>query len=276
MSIAGGIYNSLVWGKEVGCNTIQIFTKSNNQWRAKPLSEEEIDRFKKNQKETQISPVVAHDSYLINVASNNKFLQEKSKEALLIEYQRCEALGIPYLVMHPGAHTGAGEKEGLKRISESLNWLFQKAENYKVQIALETTAGQGSNLGYRFEHLAEIIDKIEQHKKVCICLDTCHVFAAGYDIRVEAGYDKMMDEFNKIIGLEKLKVIHFNDSVKDLGSRVDRHEHIGRGKIGKDGFAFFMNDKRLEKIPKLLETPKDAEGKFDRENLKVLRSLVKK
>ena len=275
MSIAGGAFNALVAGKEVGCATIQIFTKNNNQWNAKPLTDEEIAEFKKKQKETGIRPVVAHNSYLINVASPDKALAKKSMEAMLIELQRCEQLGVPILVMHPGSHVGTGEKEGIKRIAEAIDWLQEKTERFKVRIALETTAGQGSNLGHRFEQIAEIIDLAKDKTRVAVCLDTCHIFAAGYDFRTESGYKKTMNEFDKTIGLKRLKAIHFNDSVKDLGSRVDRHAHIGQGKIGKTGFGFFMNDKRLEDIPKLLETPKDKEGKFDRMNLATLRKLVK-
>ncbi len=275
MSIAGGVFNSLTSGKEFGCTTIQIFTKSNNQWRARPLNASEISEFLTKQKETQITPVVAHDSYLINVASPDKVLQKKSIDALLIELQRCEALGITHLVMHPGSHVGTGEKEGIKRIAEALNWLHSQTKDFKVQIALETTAGQGTNLGYHFEQIAEIMDLTEQKKRLSVCLDTCHIFAAGYDIRTDAGCEKTMSEFDKIVGLDKLKVIHFNDSVKDFGSRVDRHEHIGKGKIGLEGFRFFMTDKRFENIPKILETPKDEEGKFDRMNLATLRKLVR-
>ncbi len=275
MSIAGGVFNALISGQELGCTTIQIFTKSNNQWKARPLTAQEISEFHTKQKETQISPVVAHDSYLINVASPDKVLQKKSMDALLIELQRCEALGSSHLVMHPGSHVGTGEKEGIKRISEAINWLHSEAKDFTVQIALETTAGQGTNLGYRFEQIAEIMNLTEQKNRLAVCLDTCHVFAAGYDIRTFQGCEKTMAEFDKIIGLDKLKVIHFNDSVKDFGSRVDRHEHIGKGKIGLEGFRFFMTDKRFEKIPKILETPKDEEGKLDRMNLATLRKLVK-
>lgn len=275
MSIAGGVYNALISGKELGCTTIQIFTKSNNQWKARPLTASEISEFRAKQKEFQISPVVAHDSYLINAASPDKALQEKSREALLIELQRCEALGISHLVMHPGSHVGTGEKEGIKRIAEAINWVHSETKDFTTQIALETTAGQGTNLGYRFEQLAEIMDLTEQKKRLAVCLDTCHIFAAGYDIRTDTGCEKTMSEFDKIIGLDKLKVIHFNDSIKDFASKVDRHEHIGKGKIGLEGFRFFMNDRRFEKIPKILETPKDEEGKLDRMNLATLRKLVK-
>lgn len=276
MSIAGGAYNALLSGKKVGCRTIQIFTKNNNQWNAKPLTQQEIEAFKKTREETGIGPIVAHNSYLINVASPDKALAKKSTEAMLIELERAEALGVSALVMHPGSHIGTGEKEGIKRIAQAIDYLHQKTPKFKVKIALETTAGQGSHLGYRFEQLAEIIDLTKDKKRLSVCLDTCHIFAAGYEIRTEAGYKKTIAEFDKLIGLDKLSAMHFNDSLKDFGSRVDRHEHIGKGKIGKAAFGFFMNDVRLENVPKLLEIPKDEEGKFDRMNLAVLRKLVKK
>ena len=275
MSISGGVYNSLTWGKESGCATIQIFTKSNNQWRAKELSEFEVKQFMENQKETGISPVVAHNSYLINLGSPDKALWEKSKEGMLIELQRAEKLSLPYLVMHPGSHLGDGEDKGLKRIANAINWLIDKTKDFKVMLLLETTAGQGSNLGYKFEQLAEIIDLVENKKKIGVCYDTCHTFAAGYELRKKDGYEKTFKDFDKIIGLKNLKVIHLNDSKKDLGSKIDRHEHIGKGFIGLEGFKLIMNDKRWENIPKILETPKDEGLESDKKNLKILRNLVK-
>lgn len=275
MSIAGGVYNCFDHGEHFKCTTIQIFTKNASQWRAKPLTETEIDKFKERQKQTKISPVVAHDSYLINLGSNDKALLQKSKEAFLLEIERCELLGIPYLVMHPGSHTGAGEEIGLKTIADSLSWLHHKSPKAKVMICLETTAGQGTNLGYRFEQIAEIIETTNSPERLGVCLDTCHIFAAGYDIRTERAYKKTMREFDSVIGLKRLKVIHFNDSRKELGSRVDRHEHIGKGCIGVEPFGFFMNDRRLAKIPKILETPKGDDATGDDKNLTILRNLVK-
>ena len=275
MSIAGGVYNCFDHGEHFKCTTIQIFTKNSNQWRAKPLLEEEIATFKKRQKETGISPVVAHDSYLINLGSNDKALLQKSREAFLVEMQRCELLEIPCLVTHPGSHTGAGEEAGLKTIADSLSWLHHKLPEAKVMICLETTAGQGTNLGYRFEQIAEIIETTNSPERLGVCLDTCHIFAAGYDIRTERAYKKTMREFDSVIGLKRLKVIHFNDSRKELGSRVDRHEHIGKGFIGVEPFGFFINDRRLAKIPKILETPKGDDGSADDRNLTILRKLVK-
>lgn len=275
MSIAGGVFNAFLSGKSVGCNTIQIFVKSNNQWRAKPLSDEEVEKYHHLQKETGIGPVVAHDSYLINAASQDSSLFAKSRDALKIELERCQKLKIPYLVMHPGSHLGAGESVGLATIARAINGIFEELEDKGTKIALETTAGQGSNLGYRFEHLAEIIGQVKQQKRMAVCLDTCHVFAAGYDIRTAEGYKNVMAEFDRIIGLPHLAAIHFNDSKKGLGSRVDRHEHIGKGELGKEAFGFFLNDARLAQVPKILETPKGPDYAEDKMNLKVLRSLIK-
>jgi len=275
MSIAGGVFNAFLSGKSVGCNTIQIFVKSNNQWRAKPLSDEEVEKYHQLQKETGINPVVAHDSYLINAASQDSALFAKSRDALKIELERCQKLKIPYLVMHPGSHLGAGEKVGLATIARAINEIFDQLEDGGTKIALEATAGQGSNLGYKFEHLADIIGQVKEQKRMAVCMDTCHVFAAGYDIRTAEGYKNVMAEFDRIIGLPRLAAIHFNDSKKGLGSRVDRHEHIGKGELGKDAFGFFLNDLRLARIPKILETPKGPDYAEDKMNLKVLRSLIK-
>jgi deoxyribonuclease-4 len=271
MSIAKGVYNSLISGKELGCTTIQIFTKNANQWKARELSIEEIEKFKQLQRKTQISPVVAHDSYLINIASKEKELLLKSRESLLFELTRAETLGLQYLVMHPGSNPD--EKEGIKRIADSLNWVHGKSPKYKAKICLETTAGQGNTLGHRFEQIAEIIEGVNEKKRMGVCYDTAHAFAAGYDMRAKKAYEETFKEFDKIIGLKRLRVIHLNDSKKDLGTRVDRHEHIGKGFIGLEAFNLLMNDPRLEKIPKILETPK--QGDMDKKNLKLLGNLVK-
>jgi deoxyribonuclease-4 len=274
MSIAGGVYNAFLEGEEAGCTSIQIFTKSSNQWRAKPLGEEELERYHAEQQRTKISPVMAHDSYLINLGSPDDALLAKSREAFLIEMQRCEAMKIPYLVTHPGSHLGKGEDWGIKQIADSISYLHERGQGFKVKIALETTAGQGSNLGYRFEQIARMIELADQPGRLAVCLDTCHIFAAGYDITTEAAYEKTMSEFNRIIGLNRLAVIHINDSRKGLGSKVDRHEHIGQGAIGKRPFGFFMRDKRFENVPKLLETPKNG-GEMDKVNLAILRKLAR-
>lgn len=272
MSIAGGVFNALLDGEKLGCTTIQIFTKSSNQWRAKELGEEEITRYFAEQKRTGISPVIAHDSYLINLGSPDEALLTKSREAFAIELERCEKLKIQYLVTHPGAHMGQGEEEGLKKIAASLDWVFEHTGDLKSKVALESTAGQGTSLGYRFEQLARIIELSAHPERIKVCIDTCHIFAAGYDISNEDGYQKTISEFDRIIGLKSLVVIHLNDSKKGLGSKVDRHEHIGKGFIGEKAFGFIMKDKRFEKIPKLLETSK--ENDMDKVNLGILRRLA--
>ncbi|HEX9917200.1 MAG TPA: deoxyribonuclease IV [candidate division Zixibacteria bacterium] len=277
MSISGGVFNSLLEGEQVGCNTVQIFTKSSNQWQAKTLSANEIDRFYKEQERTKINPVVAHNSYLINLGSPDRGLLEKSRESMLIELGRCGRLSIPYLVIHPGSHLGDGEKKGIKRIADSINWLLGKTAKDEVKIGLETTAGQGSNIGYRFEQLAEIMGLIEDKKRVGICYDTCHTFAAGYDIRNKESYEKTWKEFDRILGTKNLLAIHMNDSKKGLGSKIDRHEHIGKGEIGLAGFKLIMNDQRWENVPKILETPKKEDKlKLDKMNLATLRRLIVK
>ena len=275
MSISGGVFNSLLLGEELRCTTIQIFTKNNNQWKAKELTPEDVKKFFENQKKTNISPVVGHNGYLINLASPKEDIYNQSLESMLIELQRAELLALPYLVMHPGSHLGTGEKEGIKKIAKSINWLHQKTKGYRVKICMETTAGQGSAIGHRFEQLQEIIEQVKDNERVGVCYDTCHTFASGYDLRAKKAYEDAFREFDNVIGLSRLKVIHVNDSMKDLGSRVDRHQHIGEGKIGLEGFRLLMNDPRWEKIPKILETPKEEGTARDIKNLNVLRSLVK-
>jgi deoxyribonuclease IV len=272
MSIAGGAFNAFLDGEKLGCTTIQIFTKSSNQWRAKELGEDELTRYHAEQKRTGISPVIAHDSYLINLGSPDEALLTKSREAFAIELERCEKLKIPYLVTHPGAHMGQGEEEGLKKIAASLDWVFEHTGEFKSKAALESTAGQGTSLGYRFEQLARIIELSSHPERIKVCIDTCHIFAAGYDISNEDSYQKTISEFDRIIGLKSLVAIHLNDSKKGLGSKVDRHEHIGKGFIGEKAFGFFMKDRRFEKIPKLLETSK--ENDMDAINLGILRRLA--
>jgi deoxyribonuclease-4 len=275
MSIAGGVFNAIIAGREYDCTAIQMFTKSSNQWKAKKLTEKEIEKFRQLKDETGMM-VVAHDSYLINLGSPDEAMLKKSREAFLLEMERCDILGIPYLVMHPGSHLEAGEQKGLDTIVESLNWLHKQAPDSKVKICLETTAGQGTNLGYRFEQIAYMIDNTGESHRLGVCVDTCHILAAGYEFRNKKDYDKTMKHFDTVIGLDRLKVLHVNDSRKDLGSRVDRHEHIGKGFIGEQPFGFFLNDRRLKKLPFLLETPKGDGGEMDRINLAILRKLIKK
>jgi deoxyribonuclease-4 len=271
VSIAGGVFNAPLRGQEIGCNTIQIFTKNANQWKAKKISPAEIEKFQLTRTQTDISPIVAHDSYLINLASPDKSQWEKSLEAFLEEMERAEELQIPYLVTHPGAHKDAGEDEGIKRLIESFNILQDKTKGFRLKIILETTAGQGSSLGYRFEQLAEIINSIEESGRMGICFDTCHTYAAGYNIAPEKGYYQVWEEFDRIIGLPLLKVIHLNDSKKGLGSRIDRHEHIGKGLIGVELFKRLLKDPRFQDIPMILETPGgQAEHKMNLDTLKTL------
>ena len=275
VSITGGVFNAPHNGKEATCDVIQIFTKSSNQWRAKPLTDEDAQKFADAQKETGVSVVCAHDSYLINLASPDEALYKKSYDSFCDEIRRCDFLGIANLVMHPGSHVGSGEEAGLKKIAASFNRALDADPDGEVIICLETTAGQGTNLGYRFEQLATIIDLVENKDRMGICLDTCHIFAAGYPISTENDYRETMKTFDRILGLPRLRVIHINDSLKGSGSRVDRHEHIGQGMIGKKPFGFFLNDPKLANVPKILETPKES-AKEDIMNLKVLRSLIAK
>lgn len=275
MSIAGGKYQAVLRGQKIGCETIQIFVKNANRWKAKPLTAEDITLFQQTLQETQISPVIAHNSYLINLASPDEDLWMKSLEALIIEVERCAALEIPFLVIHPGAHKGAGEKVGLNRITIALNEVLKRTESFKVTILLESTAGQGSILGGRFEHLAKLLNESFYPERLEVCLDTCHIFAAGYDLRTNDACEETFKEFDQIVGLDKLKAIHLNDSQGELGSRRDRHEHIGMGRIGLEGFRWIVNNSELSCLPLILETPKGPDLKEDRDNLDILRSLQK-
>ncbi len=275
VSISGGLHKAFPIAQEIGCTAMQIFTKNSNQWNAKPLQANEIDLFKSAWNASGIACVVAHDSYLINLGTPDEALLEKSRHAMLIEVQRCEQLGIPFLVMHPGSHVGSGEDAGLRRVAESFDEIHRQTEGVRTQILVETTAGQGTNLGYRFEQIARIFDQVRAPERLGVCFDTCHAFAAGYEIRTEAGYRETMAEFDRLIGLHRLKTIHLNDSLKPLGSRVDRHDAIGNGQIGIDGFRWIMNDPRLADVPKILETPKgDDPVASDKENLARLYALL--
>jgi deoxyribonuclease-4 len=274
MSIAGGVHTAIERGMRIGCTTMQMFVKNNNRWKAKPLTAEEGASYKKLRLESNIAPVVVHDTYLINLCAHDRDILKKSREALKDEFDRSELLGVEYLNFHPGSHMGAGEQDGVKLIAESLNIIHEQTRGYRVKSVLETTAGQGTALGYRFEQLQRIIELVEERERMAVCVDTCHVFAAGYDIATERGYEQTFEEFDRIIGLGRLAAFHVNDSKRELGSRVDRHEHIGKGRIGKRGFALLMKDERFHAIPKILETPKGPDMKEDVENMKVLRSLA--
>lgn len=274
MSIAGGLPKALARGKKLGCRTIQIFTKNATQWKARPLTQEEIRDFKEVRKESGIAPVVVHDTYLINIASPEPAKRKASSTALLEEMQRTEALGLPYLIMHPGAHMGAGEQEGIRQVIRSLDSLHRETRGFRMKILLETTAGQGTNLGYRFEQIAAMISGAAESERLGVCVDTCHIFAAGYDIRTPAGYEETMQDLISLFGAGKILCFHVNDSRKEFGSRVDRHAHIGKGEIGLPAFRCLMNDKRFRNIPKILETPKGDTDEMDRTNLNRLRRMV--
>lgn len=275
-SIAGGVSKSVERADKLGFTAMQIFSKNNNQWNAKPLTEEEIQNYKNKLSESNIKFVVVHDSYLINLCAANEITLEKSRNAFVDELNHCEQLGIPFLNFHPGSHTGREEEEGLKIIAESINIAHQKTKNHKVKSMLELTAGQGTALGYKFEHIRKIIDMVEEKERMFVCIDTAHIFAAGYDIKTTKNYEQVIQDFDDIIGLDLLKCFHMNDSKKGCGSRVDRHAHIGEGFIGKEGFSNIMNDERLTHVPKVLETPKGKELKEDVENLNILKGLLKK
>ena len=242
----------------------------------KPLTDEEVEKFFADKEEAGIDPVVAHTAYLINIASPKEDIYKKSVNGLIEEIERCDKLGIPDLVLHPGSYLDTSEEIGIQKIIDTLNSIFDKTPNSKNRIALETTAGMGSNLGYKFEQLAEMIDGVENKDRISVCIDTCHIFAAGYDIRTKKSYTKTMRLFDDIVGLKYLKAMHLNDSQKEFGSKRDRHAHLGQGEIGAEAFKCIMQDKRLKDVPKLLETPKEEEGvKMDEVNLNLLRKFYK-
>lgn len=273
VSIAGGIFNAPQNGKDATCDVAQIFTKNQMQWRVPDLSDEDIQKFKAEEARTGIKVVSVHASYLINLGSFDAFKLQQSRANFVSEMQRAEALGIPYLVVHPGSHTGMGEEKGLGNIAESINHALDVCPNFKLKILLEITAGQGDNLGYTFEQLAEIRSQVEAKEQVGVCLDTCHLYAAGYELRTKDAYEQTMSQLDDVIGVEHVHIIHTNDSKRELGSRVDRHAHIGEGEMGLDAFSFFVNDARFKSIPMLIETPGGAIK--DTENLQKLRGLVK-
>jgi len=273
MSIEGGIYRAFERGALAGCSTLQIFLKSSNQWKAKALCEDDRTLYRAAQMRTGINPVVAHSSYLINLASPEPALWERSVEAFIVELERANYLSIPCIVLHPGAHMGAGENEGIARVAKALAQALARVPP-PIRILLENTAGQGSSLGHSIEQLAAILDKIRDAERIGICLDTCHLFAAGYDIRDEKGFLKTIGTVDRLIGMSRIGAFHLNDCKKELGSRVDRHEHIGRGLIGLEGFRALVNDERFVRVPKILETPKGKDLKEDKINLATLRSLL--
>ena len=275
MSIGGGVHTAIERGCSIKCTAIQMFVKNNMQWFARPLAREEIRAFLEHRQRNQLLSVFAHANYLINLATTNPQFHANSIRALSEELSRADQLELPFLVLHPGAHLGAGEEAALEKIVASVNRVFRKIPKVKTRIAVETTAGQGSCLGHSFEQIAYIVQNVREPERLCVCLDTAHIFAAGYDIGSEAGIKKTFREFDRVIGLDRLAAIHLNDSKTARGSRVDRHQHIGKGQVGLDAFRFIMRDRRLRKIPKVLETPKDKELHEDVANMKTLRQLLK-
>jgi deoxyribonuclease-4 len=275
MSIAGGVDLAIARGISIGCAAVQMFTKSNNQWAARPLPDDEVLRFRTGRARHGNLPVVAHDSYLINLCSPDDRLYDKSVDACLLELERCARLGIETLVVHPGAHMGQGEQFAIRRLAEAIDRIHDRVPRAEASIALETMAGQGTAIGHRFEQIARVIALTRDPDRVGVCFDTCHVFAAGYDLRTPSAYEETLRAFAGEIGLARLRAIHVNDSKRDIGSRVDRHEHIGKGFLGLEAFRLLMNDARLLHVPLLLETPKDEKTlKEDVENLDRLIRLV--
>ena len=275
MSIGGGAHRAIERSCSIDCTAMQIFVKNNMQWFARPLERAEITAFVRHAQRCQLEAVFAHANYLINLAATNPQFHANSLRALTEELIRADQLELPFLVLHPGAHLGAGEEAGLEKIIASIDAVHAcLPRKTKARIALETTAGQGSCLGDRFEQIAHIIQNVREPERLCVCLDTAHVFAAGYDVSTEASTRKVFAEFDRVIGLERLAALHLNDSKTMRGSRVDRHEHIGKGKIGLAAFRFIMRERRFQKIPKVLETPKGKELLEDVENMKTLRGLA--
>ena len=275
MSVAGGLVLGIERAIKLRIRALQIFTKNASQWNAKPLEEEPVRQFRAAWEESGLAPVVAHGSYLINLASPDRFLRRKSIVALADELVRAEALGVRNVVTHPGAHMGSGAAAGCDRAAESLEAARRLAPAPSVTVLLETVAGQGTTIGRRFEELARIRAGVSRRDLVAACFDTCHVHAAGYDLVTERGFEETLEEFDAALGLESLRVFHVNDSKHSRGSRVDRHEHLGRGKLGPEPFARLLRDPRFRNVPKLLETPKGKDGVvMDRRNLAFLRRLV--
>lgn len=274
MSIAGGTPGAIDRARRAGCGVLQIFVKNNNRWVGKILAAEEGEEFRRRRNGSGLRDVVAHTSYLINLAAGPGEVRNRSIVSFLDEATRCEILEIDALVVHPGCHNGAGETVGVHRAAAAINEIHARMPASPVAVVLEATAGQGSSIGYRFEHLRDVIGECEQPERVMICLDTCHLFAAGFDLRDQAGYQETLASMERTVGLAKVRAIHCNDSKRELGSRVDRHEHIGKGQMGLDAFSFLLRDERLAHIPKILETPKGEDLREDRRNLRVLRSLL--
>lgn len=271
LSTKGGLPTAFERAAAIDATAMAIFAKNSNQWKGKELTPDLCAEFHARR---TVKPVLTHASYLINLATTNGEFHRKSVDALADELDRAERLGIHAVVLHPGAHMGAGADQGLDQIARSLDRIHATVPGHNVVTLLETAAGQGSCVGCTFEELGAILKRVDDRQRVGVCIDTCHIFAAGYDIRTRDGYEKTIDDLEKHVGIENVGAFHLNDSKKHLGSRVDRHEHIGKGQIGLDAFAFLLNDPRFSRIPKLLETPKTVETESDRINIAQLRALV--
>lgn len=274
MSISGGLHKAIERAVAAGCGTLQLFTRSSNQWKGKPISDTDAELFRATFAASGLHEVISHDIYLINLAAPPGDTRDKSLAAFADEMGTCARLGISKIVMHPGSYTTDTPEAGLQRVIDAFDLLFHQVPQYHGLILLETTAGQGTNLGRRFDELAAIIHGSRHPDRFAVCFDTCHTFAAGYDISTPAGYASVMEEFDRVLGLSRLHCFHFNDSKKGLGSRVDRHDHIGQGMLGLEPFRCIMNDPRFVTVPKILETPKGDHDEMDQVNLALLRSLV--
>ena len=274
-STQGGPAAAVRLAEKLGFTAIQIFTKNNNRWFQRPLTDSEISEYLQELSHSKIKFVLSHAAYLINLCAVNEEILEKSREALIDELYRSEQLHIPHCNFHPGSHGGRGEDYGIKMIAESLNIIHEKTPGFQTKSMIELTAGQGSSLGHTFEQVREIINLVEAKDRVSVCIDTAHIWAAGYDIKSEIGFRRTIKKFDEVIGLSRLKCIHMNDSKKDLGTHIDRHDHIGKGFIGLEGFSNIMNSAKLRKIPKVLETPKGKEQLEDLENIRILKSLIR-
>ncbi|MBU5612207.1 deoxyribonuclease IV [Geomonas azotofigens] len=274
VSISGGIHNAVDRGVASGCGVIQVFTQNSNQWRGKAISDADAQLFRDKFAASGMKSVMSHDIYLINLAAAPGDVKDKSLIAFREELERCAKLGIDKVVMHPGSHNGDGEEIGIRRVCEAFDQLLAEVPQFTGKVLLENTAGQGSNLGYRFEHLKAIMTGCADSGRFGVCFDTCHAFASGYPIADRDGYRKTFDEFDALIGIDKLLAFHLNDSKKGLGCKVDRHDHIGAGTLGLEPFRFILNDPHFALVPKVIETPKGDQDEMDAVNLKLLRSLI--
>ncbi|MBX7102622.1 MAG: deoxyribonuclease IV [Gemmataceae bacterium] len=273
LSVAGSFTRAIDSAVALGCDTVQIFTKAPSQWAGRSIGDDEAADFRKALKASKLKFPLAHDSYLINLAAGDDALFRKSVDAFVDEIRRADLLGLDYLVTHPGSHVGAGDDAGLARVIEGIDESLARTPDARVRVLIETTAGQGSSLGWRFEQLGRILAGVKDAARLGVCVDSCHIFAAGYALWPEAEYKATMKEFDRVVGLKQIKAWHLNDSKKGLGSRVDRHEHLGRGAIGEGAFGLIVNDKRFARLPMILETAKEDD--MDKVNLALLRRLIK-